>query len=381
MKHFKILALSLTLMAASVLMFAGAAHAQNVKTGNAATVSSGETVDSMLFMSGNNVTIAGTVNGDLYCAGQSISISGTVNGDVFCAGQTVTVSGKVTGSARLAGQSVTLTGNVGGSATVAAQTFVIEKGSVIGQDVLGGTQNATVNGQVTRDYTAGANNLTVNGDVGRNVSGGIENLTVGSTGKVGGNANYTSNNQPTVINGGQIAGAVTIKAPKKHEKNVNSFSIVRFSVFTFFYTLVSLVLAAVALVLLFPSVFQAASTKAIKSPGRTALIGLGAIILAPLAILILLASILGTPLGILALLMWILVVLLSGPFSAYTLGRLMLKNKPPVLMMLAGSSLLVVLYFIPVLGFLVMLAAYLFGVGMFLEEAMRRVPKPTQKLS
>jgi cytoskeletal protein CcmA (bactofilin family) len=381
MKKIKLIAVSLGLALLSAMTFVGVAHAQTFRTGPSATVPANQTVDSMLFASGNSVDIAGTVNGDVYCAGQTVTISGTIHGDVFCAGQTVTVSGTVDGSVRLAGQTVNLGGSVSGSATVAAQSFVTQGGSTIGVDLLGGTQNSTLNGTIQRDMLAGATTLTINGQVGRNLEGGIETLNVGSTGKVGGEVNYTSQNQPNIAPGGQITGTVTVNAPKQ-QREPRSYAVVRFTVFGFLYVIVAMLVAALVLVLLFPSVFHEASSRALKAPGRTTLIGFIAVFGAPVVILVLLISLIGTPLGVLALLMWLVVVLLSGPMSGYMLGRLILQNnKSPLLIMLVGGGILVTLYFIPIVGFLVMLAAYVFGVGMFLGEAMRRVPKPSQKVA
>jgi hypothetical protein len=286
MKHTKLIVLGLSIVAVSLLTFVGIAKAQPVTVGHSAGLPANQTVNSMLFASGNSVDVAGTVNGDLYCAGQNVNVSGIIHGDVFCVGQTVTVSGKVDGSVRLAGQTVTINGEVDGSASVAAQTFAIEKTGVIGRDLLGGTQTTTVNGLIKRDVLAGATTLTINGQVGRDISGGIQNLTVSSTGQVSGNLDYASKNQPVVNSGGVVGGTITVNVPKHQPREARSFSLLRFTIFWFFYGLVSLLLASLALVLLFPSVFHEASSKAIKSPGRTALIGLGAIILVPVAIVL-----------------------------------------------------------------------------------------------
>lgn len=381
MKHVKLIVAGLLLTAVSVLAFAGVARAQSVKTGDSVTVPTGETVDSMLFAAGNNIDIAGDVNGDVYCAGQNITITGTIHGDVFCAGQNVSMKGTVDGSVRLAGQSVTIDGKVDGSAAVGAQTFLLEKNAVITKDVLGGSRNATINGVIKRDLAVGGNDVTVNGKIGRNVKGRVDNLTVGSTGTVGGDIEYTSKNNPVVDDGGKVAGKVTVTAPK--ENNAPRYvAPLAFSFVWFIYLFISVLVLALALALLFPSILHDASKKALKAPGKTALIGLIAIFVAPVLIIALLVTVIGIPLGLLALLIWILIVTLSGPFSAYTLGRVLMKDsKSPVLIMLLGASLLLLLYFIPILGLLAMFAAYLFGVGMILEVAMRRLPKPDQKVS
>jgi len=379
MKHLKVIILSLSLLLVSVLAFSGVTSAQSVKTGDSVTVPAGETVDSVLFTGGNTIDIVGTVNGDVYCGGQNVTISGTVHGDVFCAGQTVSISGKVDGSVRLAGQSVTLSGMVQGSATIAAQTFILEKDSVIGRDLLGGTQSATLGGTVVRDLALGASTVTINGQIGRSVKGDIETLTVGSTGKIGGDVTYLSNNNPIVSTGGTISGTV-VRTPLKQDTQSRSYAPFAFTFASVIYTFVTMLIVSLVIVLLFPALLKDASSKALKAPGRTALIGFAAIVLVPALVLILFVSIVGLPLGFLVLLAWLVIALLSGPFAAYYLGRLILKTtKNPATVMLLGATILIALYFIPILGFFVVFAAYLFGVGLLLPVLADRLHYGTQK--
>jgi uncharacterized membrane protein len=76
-------------------------------------------------------------------------------------------------------------------------------------------------------------------------------------------------------------------------------------------------------------------------------------------------------------LMWLVIIMLSGPFTAYYIGRLLFSSARSVLLtMFVGSIVLLVLYFIPVLGVFVLLGVYWLGTGMILLELMRRTPKP-----
>ncbi|MBC7869180.1 polymer-forming cytoskeletal protein [Candidatus Saccharibacteria bacterium] len=383
MKHIKLITLSLSLLAVSLLVFSGVTSAQSVKTGETVTVAAGEKIDSLLFASGTNIDIAGTVNGDVFCAGQTVMISGTVNGDVFCAGQTVNVSGKINGSVRLAGQTVTVGGTVDGSAAITSQTLLLERTGFIRSDLIGAVQSATLNGSVSRDVAIGVSNMAINGQVGRNVKSEVETLTVGPAGRIGGDIAYISNTGAIVSPGGQIAGTLT-RTPQPQESGSRSNAPFALTFSTFIYSFVTLLIMALALAVLIPGILHEVSSKALSWPGRSALTGLLGIIVVPIIILILLFSIIGLPLGILALLVWLVIVMLSGPFAGYTLGRLILKTeKNPIFIMFSGASLLLVIYFIPILGVLVMLAAYMFGTGMILNAAMhrmRREPKSVQKV-
>lgn len=375
MGKLKVFAFGVGLILLSLFAYVGLAQAQTVKSGDTASLAAGQKVDSMLFAAGNTVDIAGEVNGDVYCAGQTVSISGTVHGDVFCGGQTVTVSGHIEGSARLAGQNVTISGKVEDNATIGAQSFTLTHDGAVRQDILGGTQTSNINGTVGRDIAAGADSLEINSKVGRNVKGNIGTIKVGSDGQIAGNVEYASANEPVVSSGGKINGKVIRTQPKEDDKP--RYALLDFSFVFFIYIFIAALLVALAIALLFPSLIHNAASKAIASPGKTALVGIVTVFAAPVMIVALFVSVIGIPLGLLTLLMWLVVIIFSGPLSGYMLGRLLFKDsKRPVVITLAGASLLIVLYFIPVFGWIAMLVAYVFGVGMFIREAMRRLPKP-----
>jgi hypothetical protein len=380
MNYIKVITLSLSLVILSALAFVGVANAQSFKTGNTITVAANETIEGMLFAGGSNIDIAGIVNGDVYCGGQTITISGTVNGDVICAGQTITINGTVGGSVRLAGQSVSLGGTIGNSATVGTQNLTIDSNGVIGRDLLGGSQNITINGQVKRDVVAGSNSLTVNGKINRNIKGGLETLTVGSVGSIGGNVDYIGTSDPNVISGGKIVGTITRTAPKTQPK-ATIYAPMVFTIGWFIYSFIAMIVLALVLVSLLPRAFQESSSIALKTPWQTAFVGFGAIILTPALIVILLITVLGIPLAILISLIWFIVMILSGPFAGYMLGRLIMRDsKQPVWIILTGVSILAITYFIPIIGFITMLTAYIFGTGMILMQSKNMfIQKPVTK--
>jgi hypothetical protein len=379
MKYIKIITLSLSLVILSGLALAGIAGAQSFKSGDNVTVAANETINNMLFAGGTNIDIAGTVNGDVYCAGQTITISGTVNGDVFCAGQTVNISGKVTGDIRIGGQTVNLSGNIEGSATIGAQNFLVENGSVIGRDLLGGSQNTTINGKIGRDSVIGSQNLTINGKIGRNVKGGVETITIGSSGRVGGSVDYYGTTDPTINAGGKIVGSTTRTNPpeRKTDGFITPFA---FTVAAFLYILIAMIVLALTLVGLFPRIFEEATASAVKKPGTTALVGIVSMILAPVLIIMLLITAVGAPLAILTLLLGIVIAILSGPFTGYLLGRLITRtSKQYGWTMLFGISILVVTFFIPIVGCITMLASMIFGTGMVLMQTKKLVLRSNAK--
>ena len=352
-----VFAVVLTGMAATV------AHASGFRAGDAVSVPATETVDGTLFAAGSSIDVAGTVNGDVYCAGQTVTISGTVNGDVICAGSTLIVSGHVNGNIRVAGQTVTLSGNVAGNASVAASDFVIDEKGVVGRDLLGGSSTLTINGQVGRDMVAAATTLTVNGQVGRNIDARLEAVTVGATGRVGGSLDYTGPADPTIATGGLIVGKIARTEPQQNMQQHAASSMFGWALFS----IVSMVLLAMALVVVMPRAFQTASTFAWSHPGTTTLVGVVTGMVLPFAVVVLFMTVFGIPLAILLIFAWIVAAILTMPFVAYLVGRLILRRvKSPYQLMLVGSLVLSVVSVIPFVGFLAMMVSYFFGLGMML---------------
>jgi hypothetical protein len=133
--------------------------------------------------------------------------------------------------------------------------------------------------------------------------------------------------------------------------------------------LITWLVAAMVLVALFPRIFDEATQNAMKKPGLTTLVGVLSAILIPVLVIILFITIIGFPLAILTLLAWFATMLLVTPFTGYMLGQIIMpKSRQPFGIMALGTGILVVTYFIPIIGFITLLIAYLFGMGMILNR-------------
>lgn len=361
------------LIALPLFSWAAIAHAQSFRSGDTTTVLVGETVNSSLFVTGKTIDIAGNVQGDVFCAGQNVTITGYVSGDVICAGQSVHVTGKVDGDVRIAGQNVTVGGMVAHNLTAAGQTVVTEGNSRVEGDAVITGQDMTLNGYVGRDVSADADTVTINGRVGRNLQSGVRQLTLGNGARVNGDASYMSNQNVLRAKDAWIAGSLTRKEPKpadRHEAR-NFLSVVAIWWF------VSMLLFALVLVLVMPQTFHTATSGTVKRMGKTFLVGLIASIIVPVVILVLFATVVGIPLALLALLVWVVVLMLCGPFAAYLTGRLLLRKRTTnaIWIMLLGAFVLLVLFYIPFLGGIILLLSVWLGIGTILLNTMS-LPKP-----
>lgn len=380
MKKYRILLAALVIVSVSVFSYVGIASAHSFRTGNSVVIGSGQKVQDTLFAGGNSIDIAGEVFGDVFCAGQTITINGTVHGDVICAGQTVNITGKVDGDVRLAGQNVTVNGNITGNATIAGQSFNLSSAAVIGNDLSVGSADATLNGTIGRDLAAGSGTLLITNKIGRNIKGSVEHLKLSDTARVAGSIDYTSNNELEKSPGAVVGGKVTRTTPQKADQSQNAFW--SFKLGWFIYWFFAMLVTAMALALLFPRILQNVTSQAIPSPWRALFAGFVASIVVPIILVALAITVIGLPIMLVLAMTWAVIAILSGPIFGYYLGRNILKSsRQPLLYMLVGASLLLVLYFIPIIGLFAFLFAYWAGSGMVVLELFHKTPRPAYTLA
>lgn len=369
----------LVAIAVTAVGYLGVVSAQTFRSGDNVNFPVNQTVDSTIFASGRTLNIAGTVNGDIFCAGQTVTISAQVNGDIICAGQNINVTGTVQGSVRLAGQTVVVDSSVDGSATIASQSFTLGSKGEIGRDLSVGTSDTTLNGKVGRDLAAAGANIVVANEIGRNIKGTVDQLKLDSTADVKGNIDYTSNNDLERASGAQVDGTISRSNPPQDSKDKGNMLELGFAWFA--YWLIAFLVIALALILAIPDFVHRSSDKVFAKPWKAPLIGLAVTLLGPIVLIILAITLVGIPLAILLGLIWLVIVLLSGPFFAYLVGRLILRrSNQALLIMLVGALVVLVAYFIPIIGFLVMLAAVWTGTGMIVLELLQRTSRPYYKV-
>jgi hypothetical protein len=249
----------------------------------------------------------------------------------------------------------------------------------VGIDASLAASDMNLNGTINRDLAVAGAGVTISGNVGRDVRAAVDRLNLTSAAKVGGEIEYTSKNTVNIDEGADVAGQVTQNVPK--EKRGALVSLFIFSGTLALIAALILLITAFVVTALFPQLVHQVSLQAMRRPWWVLLTGFIASIVAPIVGILLMITIIGIPLALLLLLIWILIAGTSGLFSAYYLGRrLWTRQDNPLFRVLLGGFVLLVLFLIPILGFLVMLAAFWMGTGMVLLELKDRYPKPAYHL-
>lgn len=341
------------------------------------TIASSETYNGALYVTGQSLTVAGTVKGDIYCASQTVIITGTVEGDVLCASQNIQINGKVTGNVRVAAQAASFGGTVGGTITAFSQTVDVGNSAVIGGDLNGAAGTMTVAGKVGRDILASAGSMTITGIVGRDIGGNYNQLAVLDNSSVGGALRYTSDQDANIAKG-SVLGEVIRTAPQTQDATSIRNSLFGFGVYVFF----SMILIALVVALIAPRLVNTVANNGISRLLASLLVGFFFVFGAPFILLFIAMTVVGIPLVGLLFLSWLVVLILSGPVFGYYVGRLIMQRHTtnPLLVMLVGSTVVLLSYFIPILNIFTLLATSTVGTGMIVLTLAKYYQKPVYKL-
>jgi cytoskeletal protein CcmA (bactofilin family) len=342
----------------------------------------GDTLEKDLYTWTQTLTIDGTLDGDLTAWFQSGTINGAVTQDLNVFAQDLTVSGEVGDDIRAIANNMNILGTVKGNVLAAGSFVRVGEGAVIDGDLLVGAGTVTIDGEVKGAVRIGTGHLTLNGTIGGDAhiatDGGI---TMGNDATIGGDLHYEGPAQ-IEFSHGAVKGAITFKA-KDEDKELEDIqsAIGRFTrafgiVMHIFLWIAALIAGSVLFAFTKEHANRTAEilrTKPLKSLG----IGFIAAICVPIVCLIMLVLVLTIPLSFIVFLVYLVAVYIAKFYVGTWLGKLILRNRPagasPIPPMLLGVSILYLLTWIPVLGFLITLVVVFFGLGALLQRKETRL--------
>jgi cytoskeletal protein CcmA (bactofilin family) len=330
------------------------------------TVAANETVDDTLLAAGETVRMEGVVNGDLLAFGRTLEVRGNVKGDLVSFAKRTVVSGTVEGRIYNFSQSLDLDGELGHSIYAWVQSLRVDSRGRVGDAIVGGAGDLSLEGEVKRSATIFAGNADVSGSIGRDLTMAGGSLTLTNTARVGGNlsARVRQLKDVHIADGATIAGRRDIQVRVRKSQ----FTRPRFYFHQAVWLAASMLVGWLG-VALFPGFFQAC-TQAVGSGWRS--LGLGAGVLAgvPVAIVVAAITLVGIPVSLMLLAVYLAAIYLAKIWVGAFLGRVLLKptgatKRDWVLGLLVGLLILTMLGFIPYLGGVVRLAMVCLGLGAF----------------
>ena len=327
-----------------------------------------------LYAVGGEVRIEGSVAGTTVAAAGTAEISGDVAGDVILAGGRVTIDGGVGDDLRAVGGTVTLAGFVTDQATIAGGTVTIGPDSAVGGRTWVAAGDLDMAGQIGGNLKVAAGTVVISGRVAGDVEVAAREIRIEPGAVIGGNLIWRSAKPPVIAEDARILGQVLaggeeptslVDAPQADFRAGWP---------------VGTAIAAAALVLLWfnPGLVSRSTEVFRAAPGRTLLLGLAALVMAPVLAVVLFVTVLGWLLGLVVLAGYFFGLLLAGLLGVLIVVQLLrgrfgaTPGSPPlpgtggwrgILLLLLVVAMIVGLQQVAVLGGVVTVLLVLTGLG------------------
>lgn len=356
------------------LLFVIATPAMAAQTSNSefVIIREGDVFPEDLYAGAIKVVIEGTLDGDLTAfAAEEVVINGTVTGSVTALTPGLIVNGEVGGSVRMSGNRLTIEGDVEGDVVAAVVNAELTASSRVGGDVLVWAWNASALGTIGMDLTGTQRHLALAGTVEGDVDVSVGQMTVVDDLTVNGDLGYRSDAQAEGLELADVGGTIVDKDTLPANLRVRAIGLLG-------RVLVMVVLSVAALSAAYGWPRRTARAIALAGAGPVRKWLRGALVLfSPLVAVAVTGLILGlapatVAFPLLAVLVPVILALIGIVFAlaivagapvAGWIGGVVFKRLDLYGAILAGSLIVGVLWWLPLVGWFVPLIVLPWGLG------------------
>lgn len=332
------------------------------------------------FGAGETIINNGKINGDIYAASSAFENSGEVTGDILLAASYSKIGGKTNGNLRIASSRTEISGEIGKNITALTETLLLVEGAAVDGNINAFASSVILNGIVGGDVRSASRRLEINGEVKGDVAASVETLTFGPKGKIQGNLIYTSEQEMNIPEGA-VAGSVEHRLP--NPRNNRSQSVENLQKGWKYLRLVGKGISMLAYlligflsILLFDKFMKKSAVTMEEKPWHSVGIGLVALIVIPIASILVMFTVIGIPLGIISLMLYgILLYLARLPVGLWIGSKILKNEEKPILPMLLGLVILLLVSYIPYIGRFTSFVVLLFGIGTYLINIQSALKK------
>jgi cytoskeletal protein CcmA (bactofilin family) len=380
------------LTALAALLLTGTALAQS--SADVYRLPAGEVFDGDLYIGASEVIIDGTVQGDLITSAGRIVINGTVEEDLMAVAGEIVITGAVLDDVRVAGARVEISGQIGDDLYAAAgggpggqfpltvngrtiqQGLYVQPTATIGGNagLFGGTVVAA--GAIDGDLTIGAADVQLRGAVGGNATIDGNTVMIADTARVGGTLAYTA---PAEVNvPANVAERVEFSpTPPRQTQATPGPNPVLMNMLRALLTLAGFAALGWLLLRFAPGRITKPVAALRARPAYAILYGFIAalvLIFFPIAsALLVFAMVLfwgwWPGLALLAFLfatltlVWVLSPIITGYWIGQLVAQATGRTFSPIVVLLIGVALIVLVSFVPIVGWMIYLASFVLALG------------------
>lgn len=328
-------------------------------------------IDDDIYLAGGEVEMQATVKGDVTVAGGQLDLDGDIKGDVMAAGGTVILRGKVEDDVRMAGGEVEVLNTVGDDVFAAGGRVRLGREAKVGGRAWLSGGDIRIDSTINQELHAAGGRIVLSGQVNGDVYLRGEQMEIGPSAIIKGNLYTRGPREARIAKGAQISGQI-----KHTPVQVPVGKIVARLIGTAVVLLLSLMIAAVVLYLMFPRMAERATQSLREAPWPCLGFGLAVFAGTPVVIAILLGIGIGLWLALILLLAYLLLLILgyfTGALFVAEAGLRLLKKQDSSKTMRAVALcvsllVLVIVNVIPLIGGLIFWLVLLGGVGALKRE-------------
>ena len=346
-----------------LVLLATPAVAADLRSDDTIIIASGDVINDDLYLVGNRIVINGTVNGEVVCIGNHITLTGRVDGNLNAIGATIEIEGEVTNSIRTAGGDVIISGQVGRDVMASGNEIDLTGQANIGRDFVFAGRSINVDALINEGVEGFGMEIILNDEIGSDVEVGVDRLTIASTAVINGDLIYTSENEADIQQGAHILGTTT-------HILADYFTFPEIGLLLGFIAFLMTLVTGIVIILIAPRRARAVADSIKTRPLQT--LGWGALILfvTPIALAIVFITIIGIPLSVIGIVAYFIGIFLSqiavGLFIGYWILSYFRNVESRGILIGAfviGFILLSLVQLIPFIGWIIWLAAAIFGMG------------------
>src|SRR5262245_2727812 len=276
--------------------------------------------DDDLVTAGRTVRVMNEVFGDVAAAGSQVTIDGPVDGYVMSAGRELTLVGQIGNDLWAAGETVNVESPIANNAMIAGSTVHLRSNAVVGHDAHLAGNTVIAEGRVERNLTIGAGaEARIGANVGGAVTARATRVSVTPDAVIHGDLFVKAARPPAISPRARVMGQI------HYEKTMDTE--------TWFMWPQRWLLSGIALLILglcavwFSPAWAAhvATTMRLRT-GASILSGIIALVLIPLAIVLLAVTVIGFPLAVVLTAIYILLLAMSSVFVSYRTGEWLLHR-------------------------------------------------------
>jgi len=345
-----------------------------LRVGSEATVGADQLVANDLYMSTgffDRTVMSGDVSGDYVTVGSAVTIDGSVGGDILAGAVTVDIGASTTDDVRVVGGEVTIGGFVGGDLFVMAGSVdILPEATIIG-DILVFAGDVTIAAPVGGSIFGATERIRIDASVEGNVEiKAPAGVTLGDNAAITGSLTYESRTELVRAQNSVVNGDIQERSIARLETENNAAASIT--------PLFILLFSALSLYLLFKRQLQHMSRDILAHPLITGGIGAGCVFAGPIVAAVLALTVLALPLGValagVLLVLYALGIVVAGIVLGLYGARWLFGTTVVTLpVVVGGCVVLYALLFVPVIGVVVTLVAYLVAIGALVRFVARKL--------